>query len=48
MSGNVVMERRENGKSKNKAQRMQLWGIGMAVEISAGKGNVVMGQIEGT
>ena len=42
VSGNVDMERREKGKSKNKALRMQLWDIGRAVEISAGKGNVVM------
>ena len=42
VSGNVDMERREDGKSKKKALRMQLWGIGRAVEISAGQGNVVM------
>jgi hypothetical protein len=44
----VVRRCREDGKRKKKALRKQLWGIGMAVEISAGKGNVVMGQIEGT
>ena len=46
--GNVVMKRRKDGNRKNKALQMQLWGIGRAVERSAGKGNVVMGQRSGT
>jgi hypothetical protein len=40
----VVMKHREDGNRKNKAQKMQLWGIGRTVEGCAGKGNVIMGQ----